>query len=65
MSDQVVKQALVKLDALMPQWKMPVIIGNALAMIFHEACGHLLGLRRFRKELGFGTRWEPKSPILP
>ena len=43
-SENIVKEALTKLDAIAcPAGKMPVIIDNGFGgVIFHEACGHLL-----------------------
>ena len=52
MSDIVVRQALVKLNAApCPSGKMPVVIGNAFGgVIFHEACGHLLETTSVQKK---------------
>ena len=67
LSQQVVEQALIKLNAApCPSGNMPVVIGNAFGgVIFHEACGHLLETTSVQKKaLYFGTRWAPKSRTL-
>jgi len=52
LSQQVVDQALIKLNAVpCPSGNMPVIIGNAFGgVIFHEACGHLLETTSVQKK---------------